>query len=368
MSRAGRVDDARLLELDPLRAEALEQPDASAEEDRADVAARLHALAVRSGLGIVAAALLALWLTACGNDEQPRPPGPLAAALSEIGGGGEHGSLGVGWTDPQLAREAGVGAGLMATALGPNAETFVQAAPRLRRRFEFDPLSAQRLVSVGGSYAFGLRLDGVDGRGLRDALVRAGGQTREGGDIDLVDVGDYAEVPAPLVPLGVLGLGARDAFGPTLTVLAISETSRAALLGRGGRLIDQPVYRAAADCLGNVVAARMIPDKLLLSTEVGIELIAAGIRGDREVLCVLGGTAERAREVATALRASLTPDARDPRTGQPISGRVSEVQVGTSSYEGVNVARAELTSAPGERGFLFGTIARGSLVPMINGS
>jgi hypothetical protein len=40
--------------------------------------------------------------------------------------------------------------------------------------------------------------------------------------------------------------------------------------------------------------------------------------------------------------------------------------VETSSYEGVEVVRAELTPVAGRRGFFFGTIARGSLVQMIS--
>jgi hypothetical protein len=324
---------------------------------------------LRLGLGIALAFLVSACLAACGGgDDQPRPPGPLADALAEIGGGGEHGSLGVGWTEPRLAREAGLGRRLMADALGPNAESVVEVGPTLERRFRFDPLSAERLVSVGGSYAFGLRVDGIDGASLRDALMRAGGHAKENDEgVDLVDVGPYAQVPEPLLRSGVFGLGARDAFPGHSTVLAISANSRAALLGREGRLIDQPIYRAAADCLGDVVAARMIPERLLLSVEVGIDLVAAGIARDREVLCVLGGTSERARRTATALRGALAPTARDPRTGQPLSELVERgAEVETSTYEGVAVVRAEVTPVAGRRGFFFSTIARGSLVQMIS--
>jgi hypothetical protein len=331
------------------------------------VGARLRPLTVRPAVGIVLAALASLFLTACGDgSEPPLPSGPLAETLAELGGGGEHGSLGVGWTEPQLARAAGVSPRLMADALGPNAGSVLEAAAALRRRFGLDPLAARRLVSVGGSYAFGLRLEGVDGRRLRDALVRAGGNVKSSGEVELVDVGGYAQVPDPLLRSEVLGLGARDAFGAGLTVLAISENSRAALLGRSDRLIDQPIYRAAADCLGDVVAARMIPDKLLLSVETGIELVAVGIKRDREVLCALGGTEGRAREIAAALRTSLAPSARDPRSGEPMSKLETVIGVGTSSYEGVEVVRAEL-SPVGGLGFLFGTIGRGSLVQLING-
>jgi hypothetical protein len=327
---------------------------------------------VRIGFSIGAglAVAFSLALTGCGDGSGNQPPsGPLAEALADIDGGGANGSLGIGWTEPRLAEKSGAGAELIADALGPNAGTVIEAAPLLRRRFGFDPMSAERLVSVGGSYAFGLRLDGVDGRQLGHALTRVGGRVRQSGQLELIGVGDYAVVPEPLLRAGVHGLGARDAFGRALTVLAISARARASLLGRGDRLIDQPIYRAAADCLGDVVAARMIPDNLLLSTELGVDLVAVGVEARREVLCVLGGTAERAGEVATALETSLAPDAREPRSGELIGERISAVDVVAAPYEGVEVVRAELTLAAGQSpGFLFGTISRGSLAELINGS
>jgi hypothetical protein len=329
------------------------------------VGARLRPLAVRVGLGI-ALTVLCLCPIGCGGSDQQRPSGPLADTLAEIGGGGEHGSLGIGWTEPQLAIRAGLDPELIARALGPNAQSVVEAAPALRRRFGLDPLAARRLVSVGGSYAFGLRLDGVDAAGMRSALARAG-HSKPGNGVALVDVGGYAQVPDPLLSSGVLGLGARDAFGPDFAVLAISQSSRASLLGRNGRLIDQPIYRAAAHCLGDVVAARMIPDKLLLSVETGIELVAVGLERDREVLCVLGGTAERARRAEAGLRSSLAPGARDPRSGESMSRLVRDVRVEGSSYDGVQVVRVGLIPV-GEPDFFFGAISRGSLVQLINGT
>jgi hypothetical protein len=324
------------------------------------------------GFRIAAGLALALFaLSGCGGGSGDRPPtGPLAEALADIDGGGANGSLGIGWTEPQLAKQGGVGAELIADALGPNAGTVIEAAPLLRRRFGFDPLSAERLVSVGGSYAFGLRLDGVDGRQLGRALNRSGGRVRQSGQLKLAHVGDYAVVPEPLLRAGVHGLGARDAFGRALTVLAISARARDSLLGRGDRLLEQPIYRAAADCLGDVVAARMIPDNLLLSSELGVNLVAVGVNeADREVLCVLGGTAERAGEIATALESSLAPDAREPRTGESMADIFDGVDVVTAPYEGVEVVRAELNLAPSQPpGFLFGTVSRGSVVKLIIGS
>jgi hypothetical protein len=50
-----------------------------------------------------------------------------------------------------------------------------------------------------------------------------------------------------------------------------------------------------------------------------------------------------------------------------MSELVAEVDVKSSSYEGVQVVRAELTPVGGQ-GFFFGAVARGSLVQLINGS
>src|SRR5918994_5901506 len=134
-------------------------------------------------------AVLMLALGGCGDDPAAPPPtGPLAETLADIGGGGASGSLGVGWADPQLVEESSAGAQVIADALGPNAGTVIEAARRLRRRFDFDPLSAERLISVGGSYAFGLRLDGVDGRQLRRALVAEGGRARRASPLGIVVV------------------------------------------------------------------------------------------------------------------------------------------------------------------------------------
>lgn len=325
----------------------------------------------RTGFGIGAGLALALSvaLSGCGGGSDQEPPaGPLAQALADVHVGGVGGSLGVGWAEPRLVKETGGGAELIADALGPSAASVIEAAPLLRRRFGFDPLSAERLISIG-HWAFGLRLDGVDGRELGEALTRTGGRARQADQLELVDVGEYAEVPEPLLQAGVHGLGARDAFGRALTVLALSAQARAALLGRGDRLLDQPIYRAAADCLGDVAAARMIPERQLLATDFGVDLVAVGIEGRRkEVLCVLGGTAERAGEIATALETSLAPNAREPRTGESMANVVGAVDVESASYEGVEVVRAELTLAAGQPpGFLFDTISRGSLVELIIG-
>jgi hypothetical protein len=319
---------------------------------------------------LTVAVVAALALGGCDEDEETSPPpeGPLAEALAAVGGGGT-GSFGVGWADPQLVEEAGLSRQVMSAALGPNAGTMIEEAARLRRQFGLDPLAAERLVSVGGSYAFGLRLEGVDGRRLARALVADGGRARQLGRLELIEIGDYAVVPEALLALGVRGLGAFDALGRDLAVLAISDNARSALLGRGDPLLDEPIYRAASDCLGDVVAARMIPDQHLLSIDVGVAQAAMGVKAGGEVLCVLGGSADRADEVASALENGLVPAARDPVSREPIGDSLTGVEVSRSTYDGVEVARAEGSVPAREQpGFFFGAIARGSLVSLINGS
>lgn len=317
-------------------------------------------------------AALAVALGGCGSDdpdaEEP-PATPFAAALATVGGHGANGSLGVGWAEPDRVARIGATRDLTATALAPNAASVVQAAPQLRRRFGLDPLAARRLVSVGGSYAFGLRLDGVSAPRLERALLAAGGREHDRNGVTEVEAAGYASVPDPLLRAGILGLGARDAFAPDRTVLAISDTARAALLGEGERLLDEPTYAAAAECLGDDIAvARLVPAKLLLSTELGFEQVAIGVAADREILCVLTDSADRAAELAGVMKSSFAAGAREPRTHEPITDYVSGASVTTAERDGVGIARAELTPAAGQPpGFLLETVARGSISTLITG-
>jgi hypothetical protein len=332
------------------------------------LAGRRARVGVKSGCMVALTVALGL-LPGCGGDEPAAPPtGPMAEALDELGGGGD-GSIGVSWADPQLVRRSGAGPALMDLALGPNAGTVVAAAPRLRERFGLDPLAAERLVAVGGSYAFGLRLDGVDGGGLASELVADGGRARRSGDLRLIEIGDYAVVPDALRDAGVSGLGAFDALGPGLAVLAISDRARASLLGRSERLLDEPTYRAAVECLGDVVAARIVPDQHLVSADLGVSLVAVGTGDDEEVLCTIGGTAEDADEIAAALEAAFSPGARDPVTKEPIERAVAGAEVERETHEGVETVRARLTLTENEdRGYVFGALARASVVGWIAGA
>src|SRR4029078_12684937 len=94
------------------------------------------------------------------------------------------------------------------------------------------------------------------------------------------------------------------------------------LLSGGTQLVNNPTYAASADCLGDVVAARLIPAKLARAHELGTDIISLGVerpsaggRLDREVICAIGSSAESADGIADALRSALTPAATDPVNG-----------------------------------------------------
>ena len=114
----------------------------------------------------------------------------------------------------------------------------------------------------------------------------------------------------------------------------------------------------------------MVPDKLLISSEQGVDLVAAGVRdkGD-EVLCVLGGTKERADDVAENLEASLAAGARDPVSGRPVGDSVTAADVSRTTTDGVEVVEADLTLAGSEPpGYVLRAIPGGAVVALINDS
>jgi hypothetical protein len=302
-------------------------------------------------ISVIATALL---LGGCGDDQEPNEPvpvGPLATVMADIGGG-EQASPGVSWADPQLVERIGADGELIADALGSKADALARKAAELKRRYDLDPLRAGRLISMGGSDAVGVRLDGIDGRDLAQALLDDGARSEPEDGLELMELD-----------------GTFNAFGDDVAVIAISHRARGALLGEGPSLVNRPIYAAAAECLGpDVVAARIVPHKQLPAIEAGIELVAVGVTGGAEVLCALGGAPDRSDAIQKSLRVSLAPSARDPVTAAPLEGVVAGVEVRRTPLAGVEAVRAEVErTARAKAGFLLAAIPSGSLVATING-
>jgi hypothetical protein len=327
---------------------------------------------VRFAALLAVAAALAVVAGGCGERTEtvPEPPsGAFADALGTLAGSPANTGIGVGWLDQASLRAIGGDQGSIGEALAPNAAAVYAASPALAKRFGFDPRRAERLVSVGGSYAFGLRADGVAAPRLLRTLSRDAADVRREDGVTLVDAAPYASVPQPLLDAGVRGLGARDAFTSDSTVLAISDTARATLLGGGQRLVDNPTYAAAADCLGDVVAARIIPAKLVRSAELGVDLIVLGVERPRpggsfghEIICTVGSSADVADRSADSLRTALAPGATDPITGDPVGAAVASADVQRLQARGLELVRGRVSLAAGQKpGYVFEAYARGSV-------
>jgi hypothetical protein len=100
---------------------------------------------------------------------------------------------------------------------------------------------------------------------------------------------------------------ASTADGDTV-VVADEPAARDEALGKGGDpLGDRAEYAAAADCLGDVLAAQVSPAQTTGFPREAGDLVAVGVRGGDEpadVLCVVGD-ADQTKQADAALRKAL---------------------------------------------------------------
>jgi hypothetical protein len=328
------------------------------------------AVALRAGI-----LALALLLAGCGggdSGEEPAQPDAtrFRAALDSLGSGVEPSGSGYGWIDVARVEETSGRGGVMAlaAALGPGAGTVVRSSAEMKRRTGLDPLTAERIVSVSGSYALALRLDGVD-PGQLPALLREAGATRSPlKDATAYDLGGWSEreISGPLSPLEAYA--SRTAFEAGEVVLARVDTAREAMLDDEASPLDEPRIDLAASCLGDVDAARTLPGGLTYNKVASPELLAIGSAAPgeiprRQVICAVGGSADEAKAQAEALRRTLAPGSEDPVTDEPLSSSIATASIGTLASAGAYAARAELTLTAGASdSFVFDAFDRGSVL------
>jgi hypothetical protein len=292
--------------------------------------------------------------------------------MATVGAAASPPAAGIAWVDVPVLEREGEDLKTWGDGLGPVADEALEAGAGLRRvGLEARPASA--VISIGGSYAFGVRVDGVDGQRLARTLDRAGAVASHSGDWTLYDIGDQGDTPRPLQEAGMLGLGARSATSDRQVVIASNGDARASLIGEGTPYSGDASFALAASCLGDVVAARILPaGRFLRSAEIGADLLAMGVERDgsaasadgptHEVLCAIGDSAEGADRDAAALRRSLEPTARDLLTDQRIGDLIASssiTRVSAGDLEGTRVRLELARSTP--PGFLFDTLTRGSL-------
>lgn len=316
-----------------------------------------------------AALALALVLAACGGGEDP-PPDPLRAALATIAPG-HAGASGAGFVDVARLRRSGrtrsMIAEVFALGLGPGGDDVFEQAASLRRALGLDPFQASRAVSVAGSYAFGVRLDDVLTSGVGQRLAE---EEVAGGALPawtMLDLGRERSIPDRLEVEGLGPRAARIAVDPARVVFASFAQARSQLMGGRRSLLDDPVTSLAADCLGDAVAARIVPGRLTLSRDVGADLVAAGILADgRERVCFAGGDDAPLLADARLLEDAFDLDREDPVTRQPLRRALSSADVELLEEDGAAAGRVELTLAPGsDPGFVFRSLNTGALVAYV---
>jgi hypothetical protein len=315
------------------------------------------------------AALTAL-AAGCGGDGESGEQTRLDRALAEMASVVSPPTVAYGWVD---LHRLPAGTSLhekaeLADSLTPGGNEPFTRSPRFRR-IGLAAEAATAAYGTGASYAFGVRLDGVDGGRLAALLRRGGAAERAEAGWALLDLGPEGVVPDPLLGRGLTTFGARVAVreSPPAVVLAANDDSRAGLIGSGEPLIEDPGFAFASSCLGEVAAAEIMPGNAAATFQVRTRLIAIGARpaagGWAEVLCAIEESEAAAERNAAALRAALAPQARDPVSDEPMGTLVRAPRVSVVSENGMHAARAALIpTARSAPGFLFGALARGSLL------
>jgi hypothetical protein len=311
--------------------------------------------------------------TGCGDDAADRGPPPtrFRTALESVGGGAEGTESGFGWVDVEALRERGHRSSndldWAAGALGPGAEQLADGPGPARVGIE--PARARQILSLVGSYAIGVRFDRVETARLERALGRRA-RPHDHGPWTFYDLSDTPAIPFGTPLEGLTELASHAAVMPGAAVLARFELARPALTGEGASPVETPLMAAATSCLGDVVAARTVPNNFTYLGSEAPRLFAFGVEltdaGPRDILCILDESGAVADDAAAGMRDALNPGATDAVSGEPMSGFIESVAVERLEIADVEAARAELVPAPGEDpGFLFRVFARGSTLTYV---
>ena len=307
----------------------------------------------------------------CGGNDDPAPglaPPPetrLLDALESIGGAESFTGTGYGWIDVEALPHDDLE--WAARALGPGGDRLVRD-PASTTALGLRLADARRLVSLSGSYVFGVRADGVETEAADGALRNAGAKATRGSAWTTFDLGPPASRPlgGDLEPVGALA--SRTALRDDSIVLARMDEVRADLEGEGTPASEAPVALASSACLGDVDAARIVPNNFTHVPNVGPDVMAFGVEAAegetrREVLCAIDESADEIGKAQAGMREAFEPGAVDAATGERISSLIAGAEIERLELDGLEAARARLELSPtNEPGFLFGAFVRGSLV------
>jgi hypothetical protein len=316
----------------------------------------------------IAAALigLALALGACGNGGEE--PTRFEDAVMSVGDGVSPTGTGVGWIDLEAVEPSDLE--WAARALTPQASAVLDAHAELARTTGFDPAAASQALSVGGSFAFGVRFDDVS-PGRLPALLRKAGATDAGGTgrWTRFDLGSEFEGAPATVLAPLSSLVSRSAVAEDGVELARIEYAREALIASEGGGLDGGRIGLATDCLGDVDVARIVPGAFTHNQLSAPATIAFGVRppaddGSRpEVLCGIDLPSSAISDRDALVRRALAPDAVDAVTGERIEDLITGFELETSTGpEDEAITRVELTRPATAEPLLLKAFYRGSLL------
>lgn len=301
------------------------------------------------------------------SDEDPGEPTRFAQALATVEVVEPVGT-GVGWVDAASIRaEPGSNRAALesvSTALGPGGDDFLAEAQRPLARLGFDPYQADQLLSLNGSYTFGVRVDGLRTSELASGL---GEPTAQAGPWDLYDLAGFGTSPKVALGESTSSTSAYVALDDRSAAFARSAQNRSNLFEVESPASEAEVLAFAAECLGEVSATRVLPHNFNYLPKLGPKFTAFGVRpadGERtEVVCGIEESAQMIDSYASELKARLAPDATEPTLDVPVGDLIDSVEVSTFEGGNYHAARAEITLADGEDpGFFFRSFNRGSLV------
>jgi hypothetical protein len=318
----------------------------------------------------IAAATCVLLLAGCGEeDEQPAPDTAFFDALTTVDAPDPVGA-GIGWIDVPALREAGGDDALKSAgpALGPGGgDLFDEFQPKLAE-LGADPYDADGALSVNASYTFGVRLDGVDPARIEEIAERDGEkQPEEAEGWVRYDLAERGVLPDSELQEAADALSSHVAIAEDGVVLARATHARTDLTVPANPGSETPSLILAAECLGDVAAARIVPNNFTYVSGIGPDLFVMGMRAPtadgpgEEVFCGVDSDSEEVDRVAEAMEKQLQSDATDVTTDEPVGDVFSSVEVDTLEGEDNYAARAVMTMAKGaEPGAVFRSFDVGS--------
>lgn len=320
----------------------------------------------------VAALALVVLAPGCGGDSSP----PRTAFLDALGtvDAGEPVGAGIGWIDADAIREGAADPEetftRMAPALGPGGGALFAALQPEMAKVGIDPYESGDAISIVASFTFGVRVDGVDPTEVEEIAASDGKELKPETDgWARYDLAERGVLPDSRLQKAADALSSHVGIGDDAVVLSRADQARHDLTVAENPGDETPSLQLAAECLGDVVAARVVPNNFTYISGVGPDLFVMGARapeGDspgQEVICGVDDSAGDVESYASALEERLAPEATDITTGKPIGDVYEAAEVDTLERNGVSAARAVVTLAKGaEPGAVFRAFDTGALV------